>query len=98
MRYLIICQKCGKEIKEVTAEYLHTYYKSHIFTDWDWEVSWANEKWRECRECVEENSIIRHGPSRKDLRYIATKDERENKRKVNSYKRKKKEAKYREEW
>ena len=96
MRYLVICKKCGKEIREVTAEYLKTYYRT-IHTDSDWNVSWAEENWKGCQDCLDENSIVRQRPSKKDLRHITTKDDRENRHRINNYKRKKAEARYQKE-
>lgn len=98
----IYCGRCEKEIEEVTRDYLETYYKDRIhsyFID-DEEgtyMFYVTEHWRKCPDCMRESLIVPHHINRKDLRHIATKDERNNKRKVTNYKKKKQEAKY-QEW
>lgn len=103
MRCFIYCRKCEKEIEEVTQDYLETYYKNRIqrYLIDDEEgtsILYVTEHWRKCPDCMRESLIVPHNINRKDLRHIATRDERENKHKVDNYKRKKKEAKYKEEW
>lgn len=105
VRCSIYCWRCETKIEDVTEDYLRTYYGNRIRYAW-WEgesdeedeyTLYAYEHWRKCPDCLRESQIVPHYINRKDLRYIATKEERESKRKVDSYKRKKREAKYKEE-